>query len=41
MSRHETPLEAVAGADAAVIVTEWPELKELASEEIRAAMAIR
>jgi UDPglucose 6-dehydrogenase len=39
VSRHETPLEAVTGADAAVIVTEWPELKELASEEIRAAMA--
>ncbi len=39
VSRHETPLEAVSGADAAVIVTEWPELKELASEETRAAMA--
>ena len=39
VSRHETPLEAVTGADAAVIVTEWPELKELASEETRAAMA--
>ncbi len=32
-------LEAVRGADAAVIVTEWPELKELASAEVRAAMA--
>jgi UDPglucose 6-dehydrogenase len=32
-------LEAVRGADAAVIVTEWPELKELAREEVRAAMA--
>jgi UDPglucose 6-dehydrogenase len=29
---------AVAGADAAVIVTEWPELQELVSEENRAAM---
>jgi UDPglucose 6-dehydrogenase len=38
VSRHETPLEAVTGADAAVIVTEWPELNELASEETRAAM---
>jgi UDPglucose 6-dehydrogenase len=34
----KSPLEAVTGADAAVIVTEWPELKELAREEVRAAM---
>jgi len=34
----DTPLEAVSGADAAVIVTEWPQLKELASEEVRSAM---
>jgi UDPglucose 6-dehydrogenase len=34
----ETPLEAVRGADAAVIVTEWPQLAELATEEVRAAM---
>jgi UDPglucose 6-dehydrogenase len=34
----DTPLEAVTGADAAVIVTEWPQLAELASEEVRAAM---
>jgi UDPglucose 6-dehydrogenase len=34
----ETPLDAVSGADAAVIVTEWPELKELAREDVRAAM---
>src|SRR5436190_8023486 len=34
----ETPLEAVAGADAAVIVTEWPQLRALASAEIRSAM---
>jgi UDP-glucose 6-dehydrogenase len=32
-------LEAVEGADAAVIVTEWSELKGLAREEVRAAMA--
>ena len=31
-------LEAVQGADAAVIVTEWGELKELASPEVYAAM---
>jgi UDPglucose 6-dehydrogenase len=31
-------LEAVQGADAAVIVTEWAELKGLASPEVRAAM---
>src|SRR5439155_14893151 len=34
----ETPLEAVTGADAAVIVTEWPELEGLATPETRAAM---
>jgi UDPglucose 6-dehydrogenase len=33
-----SPLEAVTGADAAVIVTEWPELRDLASEAARAAM---
>jgi UDPglucose 6-dehydrogenase len=32
-------LEAVDGADAAVIVTEWPELRGLAREEVRATMA--
>ena len=32
-------LEAVRGADAAVIVTEWPELKALASAEVLEAMA--
>ena len=32
-------LEAVTGADAAVIVTEWDELKGLASDEVRTAMA--
>ena len=35
---HETVLEALTGADAAVIVTEWPELRGLASPEILAAM---
>ncbi|HEY7018232.1 MAG TPA: UDP-glucose/GDP-mannose dehydrogenase family protein [Gaiellaceae bacterium] len=34
----DSALEAVTGADAAVIVTEWPELRELASDEVRAAM---
>jgi UDPglucose 6-dehydrogenase len=33
-----TPLEAVTGADGAVIVTEWPELKELALDEARRVM---
>jgi UDPglucose 6-dehydrogenase len=34
-----TVLEAVTGADAAVIVTEWSELRDLARAEVRAAMA--
>jgi UDPglucose 6-dehydrogenase len=33
-----TPFDAIDGADAAVIVTEWPELADLANEEVRAAM---
>jgi len=33
-----SPLEAVTGADAAVIVTEWDELRTLASDDVRAAM---
>jgi UDPglucose 6-dehydrogenase len=33
-----TALEAVTGADAAVIVTEWEELRDLVREEVRAAM---
>ena len=33
-----TPLEAVTGADAAVIVTEWPELLEFPGDETRRAM---
>jgi UDPglucose 6-dehydrogenase len=35
---HENLLEAVTGADAAVIVTEWGELRELASPDVLAAM---
>ncbi len=35
----DTVLEAVRDADAAVIVTEWPELRSLASPEVRDAMA--
>ena len=34
----DSVLDAVSGADAAVIVTEWDELKTLASEEVRGAM---
>jgi UDPglucose 6-dehydrogenase len=34
-----TVLDAVRGADAAVVVTEWPELRELARDEVRDAMA--
>jgi UDPglucose 6-dehydrogenase len=34
----DSALEAVTGADAAVIVTEWPQLLELPSEETRQAM---
>ncbi len=35
----DTVLDAVSGADAAVIVTEWDELHGLASDEVRSAMA--
>jgi UDPglucose 6-dehydrogenase len=34
VSIRESPLDAVRDADAAVIVTEWPELRELASAEV-------
>ncbi|TQE31488.1 UDP-glucose/GDP-mannose dehydrogenase family protein [Streptomyces ipomoeae] len=37
-TRHKTPLEAVDGADAAVIVTEWPELTEVPWDQARTAM---
>ena len=33
-----SPIEAVRDADAAVIVTEWPELADLATEDVRAVM---
>ncbi len=36
---RDSLLDAVRGADAAVIVTEWPELRALASAEVRQAMA--
>jgi UDPglucose 6-dehydrogenase len=35
---YDSVLEAVEDADAAVVVTEWPELLELASPEVRQAM---
>ena len=35
----DSVLEAVRGADAAVIVTEWAELRDLAVAEVREAMA--
>jgi UDPglucose 6-dehydrogenase len=35
----DSVLDAVSGADAAVIVTEWAELRELATPEVRQAMA--
>ena len=35
----DSVLDAVRGADAAVIVTEWPELRDLATAEVREAMA--
>jgi UDPglucose 6-dehydrogenase len=35
----DSVLAAVDGADAAVIVTEWPELRDLATDEVRRAMA--
>jgi UDPglucose 6-dehydrogenase len=38
VEQFDTALETIAGADAAVIVTEWPELTQLATEEARAAM---
>ena len=35
----DSVLDAVRGADAAVIVTEWPELRDIATAELRDAMA--
>jgi UDPglucose 6-dehydrogenase len=37
---HGMLLDALEGADAAVLVTEWPELRELPSAEARAAMRV-
>ena len=37
-SRHHTPLEAVEGADAAMVVTEWPELRQVQWEQARSLM---
>ncbi|WP_034270497.1 UDP-glucose dehydrogenase family protein [Actinospica robiniae] len=37
-TRHDTPLDAVTGAEAAMIVTEWPELREVPWEKARATM---
>jgi UDPglucose 6-dehydrogenase len=36
----DSVLEAVTGADAAVLVTEWPELRDLVTPEMRDAMAV-
>ncbi|MFF4341854.1 UDP-glucose dehydrogenase family protein [Kitasatospora sp. NPDC001540] len=38
-TRCRTPLEAMAGADAAIIVTEWPQLRDIAWEQAAAVMA--
>ena len=38
MTFCDSVLDAVTGADAAVIVTEWDELRSLASDEVRDAM---
>ena len=43
-ARHrarDTAAEAVRGADAAVVVTEWPELRELPWGELRETMRTR
>jgi UDPglucose 6-dehydrogenase len=37
--RHETPILALAGAEAAVLMTEWPLYRDLTAEEFAAAMA--
>jgi UDPglucose 6-dehydrogenase len=39
VTKHATVAEAVAGADAAVLVTEWPELAEIDWAALRATMA--
>lgn len=37
-SRHSSPLETLAGADAAIVVTEWPQLRELSWAQARGVM---
>jgi UDPglucose 6-dehydrogenase len=37
-TRHDSPLEAMAGADAAIVVTDWPELTNVAWAEARERM---
>jgi UDPglucose 6-dehydrogenase len=37
-SRHASPMEALAGADAAILVTEWPQLRELSWPQARQVM---
>jgi UDPglucose 6-dehydrogenase len=37
-TRHVTPIEAMAGADAAIVVTEWPEFKDVSWAEARKTM---
>jgi UDPglucose 6-dehydrogenase len=37
-TRHDTPIEALTGADAAIVVTEWPELLELPWQQAKQVM---
>ncbi|MBO0883436.1 MAG: UDP-glucose/GDP-mannose dehydrogenase family protein, partial [Mycobacterium sp.] len=37
-SRHSSPMEALAGADAAIVVTEWPQLHEVSWAQARRVM---
>jgi UDPglucose 6-dehydrogenase len=39
VTRHETPIAALAGAEAAILMTEWPLYRDLTADEIAAAMA--
>lgn len=39
-SRHPSPVEAMAGADAAIVVTEWPQLRDVDWTAARDAMRI-
>ncbi|MCC9310064.1 UDP-glucose/GDP-mannose dehydrogenase family protein [Kitasatospora sp. RB6PN24] len=38
-TRYQDPLEALAGADAAIVVTEWPQLRDLPWQQVAATMA--